>query len=70
MRHRTALKVKVGHTIHLKPQLGARKYIVTKIYYGPGAGSRVKYPLFKTENNGVYSYMLVRIAQNRKGQIL
>ncbi len=70
MRYRTALKVKVGDTIHLKGEHGGRAYTVTDIEYGPGSDPRVSYPLFKTKNNGVFSYLLVRIAQNKKGQVI
>ena len=70
MRHKTALKVKVGNIIHLKPELGARSYTVTEIDYGPGSDPHVKYPLFKIKNDGLYSYLLVRIAQKENGEVI
>ncbi len=69
MRRRTALKVRVGDTIHMKPEVGARSYTVTDIEYGPLRPSKVRYPLFKT-GNGSFTYLLVRVAQNKKGQVI
>ncbi len=68
MRRRTALKVRVGDTIHMKPEVGERSYMVTDIEYGPGP-RYVKYPLFKT-GNGSFTYLLVRSAQNINGQAI
>ena len=66
MRRLAALKVEVGDMIHMKNPIHPRKYKVTGIDYGPGTDPHVKYPLFKTKD-GPYSYLLVRIAQDRKG---
>ncbi len=70
MRFRTALKVRVGDFIHMKPEVGARKYTVSKIEYGPLESTRVRYPLFKTTNNGSFTYLLVRIAQKQNGEVI
>jgi len=80
MRKRTALKVRIGDTIHMKPEVGARSYTVTEIEYDPSPRPStgpcppgpwgVRYPLFKTKNDGSFTYLLVRIAQNKKGQVI
>ncbi len=70
MRHRDALKVKIGDRIHMKPILGPRvSFVVRGIDNGSDPYPQVKYPLFKT-NDGHFTYLLVdHVVQENKPQI-
>ncbi len=62
MRHRDALKVRVGDCIYMKPIMGPQvSFIVTGIDNGPGSDPQVKYPLFKI-SGGYFTYLLVQRA--------